>query len=99
MARELAVENDVIDWAEANGFVTRKMTYAGRHGCRDRDFYGYGHKILVEFKKKDGKPRPHQDRERERLVKVGVKVHVIDNVEDGIALLERARANPVRGSL
>lgn len=99
MSRELAVENAVIEWAEANGFETRKMTYAGRHGCRDRDFYGYGHKLLVEFKRRDGKPRPHQDRERGRLANVGVTVHVIDNVDDGIALLERARANPVRGGL
>lgn len=96
MARELAVEGDVTDWAEANGFLSRKMTYAGRHGCRDRDFYGYGHIIMVEFKKFGGKPRVHQDRERQRFRDVGVKIHVIDNVADGIALLERARANPIR---
>lgn len=99
MARELAVEQDVVDWAEKNGFVARKMTYAGRRGCRDRDFYGYGHIVPVEFKRRDRPLDAHQEKERKRLHEVGVKVHVIDNVEDGIALLERARANPVRGSL
>lgn len=99
MARELAIEGDAVDHAEAEGFESRKMTYAGRHGCRDRDFYGYGHTILVEFKKLNGKPRVHQERERVRLAKVGVKVHVIDNFDDFAALIAKAKANPIRSVL
>lgn len=100
MAREHAVEGDVVDYAEADGgWETRKMTYAGRHGCRDRDFYGYGHTIKIEFKRLSGAPRIHQERERERLRKVGVTIFVIDSVAEGIALLERAKANPRRDDL
>lgn len=99
MARELAVEQDVVDWAENNGFVARKMAYAGRRGCRDRDFYGYGHIVPVEFKRRGRPLDAHQDRERKRLREVGVTIYVIDNVENGIALLERAKANPRRDDL
>lgn len=100
MAREHFVEDSVTEYAEADGgWETRKMTYAGRHGCRDRDFYGYGHTIKVEFKRGGGKPRPHQERERKRLKAVGVTIFLIDTVEDGIALLERAKANPRRDDL
>lgn len=88
MALESNVEQQVSAWAENNGWLDRKMAYAGRRGCRDRDFYGYGAIVPVEFKQK-GKPlRIDQEKERERLRKVGVTVHVIDNVEAGIALLQ-----------
>lgn len=96
---EATVEKTVSDFAEENGFLSRKMTYAGRHGCRDRDFYGYGHIIPVEFKRPGGKPRPHQDRERGRMADVGVTIHIIDTIEAGIALLRRAMENPRRDRL
>lgn len=91
---EADVEGPVTNWAEANGFLSRKMQYIGRHGARDRDYYGYGHVILIEFKRPKGKPRIHQERERKRLLEVGVVVHVIDDVNAGIALLTRAMENP-----
>lgn len=100
MAREHFVEGAVVEHAEADGgWVTRKMTYVGRHGCRDHDFYGYGHTIKVEFKRGGGKPRPHQERERRRLAAVGVTIFVIDDAQEGIDLLERAKANPRRDDL
>lgn len=101
MAREHFVENSVVEHAEADGgWETRKMTYVGRHGCRDRDFYGYGHTIKVEFKRAGNpKPRIHQDRERKRMKAVGVTIFVIDDVQAGIDLLERAKANPRRDDL
>lgn len=99
MARELALEQDCVDYAEAQGFVSRKMVYAGRRGCRDRDFYGFGHILPVEFKRK-GKPLDaHQDKERRRLAEAGVKVHVVDDYEAFVALVDKARANPVRSIL
>ncbi len=64
------------------------MSYRGRRGCRDVDFYGFGHVVMCEFKKESGgELSANQVRERKRLRKAGVTVHVIDTVEDGIALL------------
>ena len=89
MALESDVEQRVAAWAENNGWETRKMAYAGRRGCRDRDFYGHGSVVMVEFKQK-GKPlRIDQEKERHRLLLVGVRVHVIDSFEAGVELLQR----------
>ena len=94
---EANVEGEVTKWAEANGFLSRKMKYIGRHGCRDRDFYGHGHVVLIEFKRPGKTAAAHQERERRRLAEVGVTIHVIDDIDAGIAVLKRAVANPRRG--
>lgn len=97
--REQVIEDNVTAYAESLGFISRKMTYAGRHGCRDRDFYGFGHTVKVEFKRPNGSPRPHQERERERMKKVGVTIWVIDDIDRGKALLDRHAAAPRRDDL
>lgn len=89
MAREADVEENVVAWAENNGWITRKMAYAGRRGCRDRDFYGYSEIVPVEFKRPGKGLDAHQEKERKRLADVGVKIHTIDNYDAGIALLQR----------
>lgn len=90
------VEEAVTEYGESIGYLSRKMTYTGRHGCRDRDFYGHGHIIPIEFKRPGGRPRPHQDRERERMTKVGIRIFVVDDVAKGCALLDRFAAAPRR---
>jgi hypothetical protein len=89
--RESTIENAVIEHGEATGWFTRKITYAGRHGCRDRDFYGFGQIVMIEFKRPGSVPRPHQERERKRMAQAGLKVHVIDDIERGKALLDSMR--------
>jgi len=85
---ESDVEDEVIAWAENRGWIARFMSYRGRRGCRDVDFYGFGRIVLVEFKRPHGGSlSANQERERERLAKVGVTVHVISTVEDGVKLL------------
>lgn len=90
--REIVVEDAVIEEAEKEGWLVRKMTYAGRHGCRDRDFYGFGEIVMVEFKRPNGKPRIHQERERKRMAEKGLTIHVIDDIDAGIALLAAKKA-------
>lgn len=85
---ESTVEDTVIAWAENNGWLARFMSYRGRRGCRDVDFYGFGHVVMVEFKKeRGGELSAGQVRERKRLADAGITVHVIDTAEEGIALL------------
>lgn len=91
---EADVEGAVTEWAEQNGFLSRKIKYIGRHGCRDRDFYGFGHIVPIEFKRPGKTAAIHQARERDRLAAAGVQIHIIDNIDAGVALLKRARANP-----
>lgn len=81
------VQKEVVKFAEARGWLGRKMKYEGRSGAPDFFFFGPGGKILiVEFKAPDEKPRIQQEREHKRLRALGFTIHVIDNVEAGKAL-------------
>lgn len=65
--------------AQAGG-ETRKVTWLGRRHAPDRYvILNGGH--WVELKRPGEKPRPGQDREHRRMLKHGVKVHVIDTME------------------
>lgn len=86
------VEDPCVKIAEKRGWVQRKMAYLGRRGCRDRDFYKDGIILMVEFKAPGEEPRPDQATEHKRLKAVGFDVHVIDNVEDFIELLDRTES-------
>lgn len=86
--RESVIEKDVCEFARSKGYLVRKLKYIGRHGAPDRLFIGHGEAIFVEFKATDKGPELHQKREATRYKKRGVKVHVIDNIEDGRALFE-----------
>ena len=90
--RESVIEDAVVKHAEATGWISRKMTYVGRHGCRDRDFYGFGKVVMIELKRPGQNPRPHQERERLRLRDKGITIHVIDDVKRGCDLLDRLAA-------
>ena len=91
--REQVIEDEVAKHADATGWFSRKMTYAGRRGCRDRDFYGHGKIVMVEFKRPGGGVlSPHQDRERARMREAGLTVHIVSDIDAGIALLDRLAA-------
>ena len=51
---EADVEDAVVEWAENNDWLVRKMRFIGRRGCPDRYFYGYGHIVMIEFKRPNG---------------------------------------------
>jgi hypothetical protein len=88
---EIEIELDVENWAEENGWIVRPMQYRGRRGCPDRFFFGHGHIVPIEFKRPgrgEAGLSGNQSRERKRLAGVGVTVHVIDSVDDGIRLLQ-----------
>jgi hypothetical protein len=89
MTLEREIELDVEIWAEDHGWIVRPMQYRGRRSCPDRFFFGHGTIVPIEFKRpKGGRLSGGQAQERKRLAKVGVTVHVIDSVEDGIAVLK-----------
>lgn len=84
--REIVIEEKVVEFAEASGWLARKCVYAGRRGSPDRWFFKAGRLLLVEFKKPGERPDAQQAREHERLRNAGFPVHVIDNIEAGCAL-------------
>ncbi len=87
MTREIVIEEKVCEFAEKQGWLVRKMVYAGRRGCPDRFFFRNGKVLMIEFKRPGTKPDGLQEREHARLREHGFTVHVIDNIADGCALL------------
>lgn len=88
MAEIPHVQNPVMRYARSKGWKTRRMAYIGRHGCPDSWFFKNGEVVVIEFKDHGKTPALHQEREIDRLRKAGLKVYVIDNVDDGCALFE-----------
>ena len=89
MTREIAgVQKPVVRYAVSLGWLCWKMKIEGRRGCPDYWFFRDGVLLIVEFKA-PGKPRQRQQELRaEELAAKGFTVHVIDNAEDGRALID-----------
>lgn len=85
--REIVVEEKIVEFAEKQGWLVRKMVYAGRRGCPDRWFFRNGKIVIIEFKKPGKEPDGLQAREIKKLREHGIRVHVIDNIADGCELL------------
>ena len=89
---EFKIERSVCAWAEANGWIQRKIQYVGRNGAPDRWFFKGSARgailVMIEFKAPGGKCSLIQEREIDRLRKLGFNVFVIDSVEDGVNVLK-----------
>lgn len=82
------VQNPVVRYAKARGWVAWKMKIEGINGCPDYWFFRAGQIVIIEFKKL-GKPRRKQQELRARdLEAQGFPVHVIDRADAGRALFD-----------
>lgn len=90
MTLESEIELSVCAWAENHGWLQRKFSYLGRKGAADRIFVGFGKVVFIEFKRPGEEPREQQTREHRRFAERGVTIHVIEDIEDGIAVLREA---------
>lgn len=87
---EAAIERKVCEWAKKNGWLSRKLSWVGRHSAPDRFFAKGRRVVLIEFKQKGKTPTPNQKREIDELRAHGVETWVADTVEDGIGILSRS---------
>ncbi|MNK37360.1 VRR-NUC domain protein [compost metagenome] len=83
---EASIEAIVIAFAEERGWFYRKVAWLGRRGAPDRLFARDGRIVFVEFKRPGEEPRLLQKREIARMRAAGIEVHVIDDVDAGMAL-------------
>ena len=83
MPVESQIQSAVIDFAREHGWLVRRLEYTGRVGAPDIIAFRAGVVRLVEFKRPGGKLRPGQAAEHRQLVEHGIRVPVIDNLEDG----------------
>lgn len=85
---ESQIENRVVLAAKVNGYQVRKVCWFGGRNAPDRLFMKPGRGFFVEFKAPGEAPRPGQVREIRRMREAGFEVHVIDNLEEGLRLVE-----------
>lgn len=87
---EKDIESKVCDYAKSKGCLVYKFTSPQRAAVPDRLFVlPTGHMFFVEFKREGAKPTPAQEREHARLRGHNVYVAVIDNVDEGKAMIDR----------
>jgi hypothetical protein len=93
---EKNIEAKVCGYARERGLLTYKFTSPAHSAVPDRLFILPGGKMFFcEFKREKQKPTPAQEREHLRLRQHNVSVFVIDNVDDGLHLVDEMLAGAV----
>ena len=86
---EKQIEAKVCDYAKDRGLLVYKFTSPARAAVPDRLFIlPNGNVFFCEFKRGGQKPTGPQEREHQRLRQHNVSVHVIDNVLDGLRMVD-----------
>ena len=92
---EKHIEAKVCDYAKQRGLLVYKFTSPARAAVPDRLFILPGGRMFFcEFKREGQKPTPAQEREHKRLRAYGVSVWVIDNVDDGLSMIDEMLEPP-----
>lgn len=88
---EKQIEERACRWALANGWdIAMKFQSPGHRSVPDRIFVRQGKVVLIEFKRKDGKLTPGQEREIERWRNAGIQVEICYSVEEAKRVLKEA---------
>ncbi|NBW23471.1 MAG: VRR-NUC domain-containing protein [Caulobacteraceae bacterium] len=92
---EKHIEAKICDYAKQRGLLVYKFISPARAAVPDRLFILPGGRMFFcEFKREGQKPTPPQEREHFRLRKHGVSVWVIDNVDDGLSMIDEMLEPP-----
>lgn len=88
MVREIAIENYVVQRAEAAGYFVRKLSWLGRRHAPDRVFARQDRgTVFIEFKRPGEKPRKGQSLEHRRMKRAGMEVYVCDSITEALEIL------------
>jgi hypothetical protein len=86
---EKNIEAKVCGYARERGLLAYKFTSPAHAAVPDRLFVlPNGRMFFCEFKRQGQKPTPAQEREHLRLRQHKVSVFVIDNVDDGLRMVD-----------
>lgn len=83
------VQDPVVRHAKATGWLAWKLKIEGIRGCPDYWFFKDGVLVIIEFKARRKKRRVQQTLRAKDLAKKGFTVHVIDEADEGRALLDQ----------
>lgn len=91
---EKNIEAKVCGYARERGLLAYKFTSPAHSAVPDRLFVlPSGKMFFCEFKRKGQRPTPAQEREHLRLRQHKVSVYVIDNVDDGLRMVDEMLAS------
>lgn len=86
---EKLIEAKVCDYAKTQNVLVYKFTSPSRMAVPDRMFVRPdGVIFFIEFKRAGQKPTPAQEREHTRMRGHKVNVFVVDNVENGMMVID-----------
>jgi hypothetical protein len=86
---EKQIETKVCEYAKTKNVLAYKFTSPARAAVPDRLFVvPDGRMFFCEFKREGFKPTPAQEREHTKLRQHKVNVFVVDNVEQGKAMID-----------
>jgi hypothetical protein len=86
---EKQIEAKVCDYAKTRNVLVYKFTSPNRAAVPDRLFItGDGRCFFIEFKRAGQKPTAAQEREHHRIRSNKVNVFVVDNVENGMMVID-----------
>lgn len=87
--KESTIEKKVTAYAFVKGWESIKLNGPGDRGKPDRVFLKRGRAVFVEFKAPGRKPCELQKHFASKLKSNGFDTHIVDNVKDGVALVDR----------
>ena len=86
---EKVIEKKVSEYAKKNGVISYKINSVSCRGLPDRMFLNNdGGIYFIEFKQKGKRPTELQSLKIKELQERGFKVSVIDNIEDGLNVID-----------
>ena len=96
---EREIENQLVAWAKARGWLGLKFTPMGDRGWPDRIFIKNGTHIWLELKAPGKAPSKLQLHRRAQLMKHGAIIHWTDDLGKAKQLLEQYDKPPIRERL
>jgi hypothetical protein len=94
--RERDVQGKTVGHARAKGILARKLDFG--EGWPDYLFLHAGNAMFIEFKATEGRLRPLQEHVHKQLRNSGFVVHVVNQVEVGLAIIDAFLKLPKRAS-
>jgi hypothetical protein len=90
---ERDIENKVCKHAKGEGMLCYKFVSPSNRSVCDRIFIYNGLVFFIEFKAKGKVPTRQQHRHHLKLLAQSMVVYVVDNVMDGIKVIENEKQN------
>lgn len=87
---EFDLQEPAIVYAEARGWLVRRVKWVGRRGAQDTLFLKAGRHVWIEFKREDGNGviAPAQTRAAKEFIAHGAESYIVDSWDVFLRILD-----------